>query len=620
MKKIYFFLMTFVMTMVCSLQANAIKVTIKVDKPEAVIIKANYAPIEGDVQAVNELDVAEYSYIEVVAKDGYKLNPVTNDAGTPVGSLYANWSTYVYAQNEGDVYNVSTILMSEYRNASCWIKVDQASAVRIVRSGVLREEVTDLQDGQEVEVCYNSAEELPLMIASRTGVPLYEVTFNGTKVEQTSNSTFDITPTNEHGDKINVTSQFPEDMDCQITFEFTHGDKDFFTSILADGTEKVAECEQGFTMKAGKQLTLTGNIADYKFNSMTIGTSQVPYFYGSFSTYITGDTHIVVDVEKYRTFAATLNIDNADAVTVFTNEYDTDSKIDIVNGDNPIQVSEQSNTLYFKANAGYYVTKFEANGEDLLESNYNSYSKVYRFSVEDGMTVNIETAEITYDDKMVVYLNVEPSELTYFTFINSGREEYKDNLKKGYNTIGFSQGTQNPFSWSWYNGNSDGLVYINGNKVEPTYPGSANYNDKTIQNGDVIKLYIGETQEKTYDVTIQGNTELAVIKQDLITPVESTDASITVLPGTRYTFTAIEGKQIKVKVGETELVAEDGVYTYDVNENTTFSISERGTGIDDIEGTDSTRRNVYNMQGVRITSGKLPAGMYVIDGKKAVIK
>lgn len=145
MKKIYFFLMTFVMTMVCSLQANAIKVTIKVDKPEAVIIKANYAPIEGDVQAVNELDVAEYSYIEVVAKDGYKLNSVTNDAETPVGNLYANWSTYVYAQNEGDVYNVSTILMSEYRNASCWITVDQASAVRIVRSGVLSEEVTDLR-------------------------------------------------------------------------------------------------------------------------------------------------------------------------------------------------------------------------------------------------------------------------------------------------------------------------------------------------------------------------------------------------------------------------------------------------------------------------------------------
>ena len=619
MKKIYFFLMTFVMTMVCSLQANAIKVTIKVDKPEAVIIKANYAPIEGDVQAVNELDVAEYSYIEVVAKDGYKLNSVTNDAGTPVGTLYANWSTYVYAQNEGDVYNVSTILMSEYRNASCWITVDQASAVRIVRSGVLSEEVTDLQDGQEVEVWYNSAEELPLTIASRTGVPLYEVTFNGTKVEQTSNSAFDITPTNEHGDKINVASQFP-DIDCQITFEFTHGDKDFFTSILADGTEKVAECEQGFTMKAGKQLTLTGNIADYKFNSMTIGTSQVTYFSGSFSTYITGNTHIVVDVEKYKILSATLNIDNADAVTVFTNEYNTDSKIDIVNGDNPIQVNEISTTLYFKANAGYYVTKFEANGKDLLESNYNSYSKVYRFSVEDGMTVNIETAEITYDDKMVVYLNVEPSELTYFAFINSGREEYKDNLKKGYNTIGFSQGTQNPFSWSWYNGNSNGLVYINGNKVEPTYPGSANYNDKTIQNGDVIKLYIGETQEKTYDVTIQGNTELAVIKQDLFTPVENTDASITVFPGTRFTFTAIEGKQIKVKVGETELVAEDGVYTYDVDENTTFSISERGTGIDDIEGTSSTRRNVYNMYGVRINSGKLPAGIYVIDGKKTVIK
>ena len=615
MKKLYYFLMTLVMTMVCSLQANAIKVTIKVDRPEAVTIKANYAPIEDSVRTENILDVTEYTYIEVVANNGYKLKSVTDSVGNPVGYIYNSWSKTIYPADADAVYNVTTITMKDYRDASCFITVDQASAVTVQRWGT-NEMVTNLKDGDTVEVFYNSQEELPLIINS--GKPLYEVTLDGTKVPGTTY--FQVRPTK--GQHINIVSQFP-DIDCPITFEFTNGDKDFFTSVLVDGDEVGPEYYKGFTMKPGQQLTLAGDLNAYKFNSMTVGSERVTYLYGYYSTYITDTTKIIVDVEKYKTLSATLNVDNANAITVFKDRYNMDNtKLSIADGANAIQVNENSTSLYFKVNSGYYITKFEANDSSLIETNYDQYNKLYYFTVEDSMTITIETAQITYDDKMVVYLNEEPSKLTYFSLINTDREEYKATLKKGYNTIGFNQ-TQNPFDWSWYhadlNGNSlGGLVYINGTLTDPQYSGSNNYS-KTIQNGDVIKIYIGETDKKTYDVKFEGNTEAAVIKQDLITPIDGA-AAVTALPGTRYTFTAVEGKQITVKAGETELTAEEGVYTYDVNENTTFTISELGTGIDTINGGQAGQRKVYTIQGVRVSGTKLPAGIYVIDGKKTVIK
>lgn len=615
MKKLYFFLMTLVMTMVCSLQANAIKVTIKVDHPEAVTIKANYAPIKDSVQAENILDVTEYTYLEVAANNGYKLVSVTDSVGNAVGYMYSTWGYTIYPKNDGDVYHVHTITMKDYRDASCFITVDQASAVSVQRSGT-NEMVTTLQDGDTVEVFYNSKEELPLIINS--GKPLYEVTLDGTKVPGTT--LFKVSPTK--GQHINIVSQFP-DKDCPITFEFTNGDKDFFTSVLVDGDEVGPEYYKGFTMKPGQQLTLAGDLNAYKFNSMTVGSERVTYLYGYYYTYITDTTKIIVDVEKYKTLSATLNVDNANAITVFKDRYNMDNtKLSIADGTNAIQVNENSTSLYFKVNSGYYITKFEANDSSLIETNYDQYNKLYYFTVEDSMTITIETAQITYDDKMVVYLNEEPSKLTYFSLTNADREEYKATLKKGYNTIGFNQ-TQNPFDWSWYhadlNGNSlGGLVYINGTLTEPQYSGSNNYS-KTIQNGDVIKIYIGETDKKTYDVKFEGNTEAAVIKQDLITTIDGA-AAVTALPGTRYTFTAVEGKQITVKAGETELTAEEGVYTYDVNDNTTFTISELGTGIDTINGAQANQRKVYTIQGVRVSGTKLPAGIYVIDGKKTVIK
>ena len=123
MRKFYLTLVSFFMTLVCSLTANAISITVKVDNPEAVTISANYVTLP-TVEKTNVLDVAEYSQISITGKDGYRLMKVTNGAGTPVGNLYAssnNWYNYIYSNNEGDEYVVTTMSNEDYRNASCTV-------------------------------------------------------------------------------------------------------------------------------------------------------------------------------------------------------------------------------------------------------------------------------------------------------------------------------------------------------------------------------------------------------------------------------------------------------------------------------------------------------------------
>lgn len=161
------------------------------------------------------------------------------------------------------------------------------------------------------------------------------------------------------------------------------------------------------------------------------------------------------------------------------------------------------------------------------------------------------------------------------------------------------------------------MTYINGVAAESESDTFANYSDKTINSGDVIKLYIGETQENTYSVTFKGDLKLADITQDVITPVDATQ-SISVLPGTRITFKAAGSEQIKVWIGETELTSADGVVTYDVNEDTEFTITDLASSIPVME--DKEPSVIYNMLGIKMTSRQLPAGIYIVNGKPVLVK
>ena len=139
-----------------------------------------------------------------------------------------------------------------------------------------------------------------------------------------------------------------------------------------------------------------------------------------------------------------------------------------------------------------------------------------------------------------------------------------------------------------------------------------------MKDGDVVKLFIHETTEKTYSVSFEGDTQDAVITKDIITPVESADAQ-TVLPGTRFTFQAAEGKNIAVTANGEEVAPADGVFTFDVNADTQFKVvTNTADGVNVVSSQNA--RVIYNLQGVRMNGKNLPAGMYIINGKSVMVK
>lgn len=616
MRKFYLTLVSFFMTLVCSLTANAITVTVKVDNPEAVSISVNYTPISA-VEQINVLDVPEYSSVSIAGKDGYRIMGVTNVAGTPVGTLYAssnNWYNYISSSNEGDEYLVSTVSNEEYRDASCTIQVDVAANVMVRRSGTY-EVVGDLKDNEAVTVWYNSQQELPLEIGSASRNPLYQVLLNGEPVPASGNI-YKVTPAK--GDKIVVESKFP-DKDCKVKFVYVNeGTEGFVTGVSYDSNPvENYNAEEGFVVKAGKWLEFNANIADYKFNAMTVGSEQATSFYGSsYSTLVKDDLTITIDVQKYKEVTATLNVNDKDGISLLDNMYDTNSAKALESESTVLVRSENSSTIYLMVNSGYYIKSITAGGND-MSSTYNSYYKCYIITLTDGMVIDVDVAPIVRDQKAVVYMSKAPSSLIYFNFAMSDRSQVS--FAQGYNELLFCE-ADSPFSWTWYDNGYVGEVYINDVKQAPAYEGTANYDNRTLSNGDVLKIYVGETDVPMYKVSFTSTQAegLYTVTKDIYTAVESPESSETsVLRGTRISIQPVAGKSISVSAGDTELEAVDGVFTYDVDADVVFSVTNT-TGLEVVDG-EASGREVYNLQGMRM-SGKLRPGMYIVNGKTTVVR
>ena len=115
---------------------------------------------------------------------------------------------------------------------------------------------------------------------------------------------------------------------------------------------------------------------------------------------------------------------------------------------------------------------------------------------------------------------------------------------------------------------------------------------------------------------------------DRISPVTDWSEGISCFNGTEVAIAASledPDKTVVVTLNDEPLVAgEDGKYVF-VVENVTNSVSITTTtsGVKSMIS-DKTVSPVFNLQGIRVANSddlnNLPAGVYVVDGKKVVVK
>lgn len=352
-------------------------------------------------------------------------------------------------------------------------------------------------------------------------------------------------------------------------------------------------------------------------------SSSYNSYYKAYTVYAQENMVVNIEAEKNEVFTATMKFNDVDAVSVNTNMYGSGTALTLM-PETSVKTDSENATYYIMPKDGYYLTSLLINSEEKMAECYLPYAKCYKVVLEKDMVVEVKSAQIVRDQTLITYVDYDHS--SNYTSLEFARVDNSSVTLEmnGYGMVNFAEADA-PFSWRWYDsktGNT-GEAYLN-DELQTSDDGYyAQYRNRTLKDGDVLKIYIGKTNVEKYNVTFTStlNSDQYSVTKDIIKPVENaTDASVQVLPGTRFTVKATGSTKLSVSVNNEDVKGAEGSFTFDVNEDSDVSIN-LSTAIDEISTAKAEQQVVYTIQGMRLKNGsKLGAGVYVVNGKTTIIK
>lgn len=612
MKKNYFVLII-LFVIIASLKANAFNITVNVDDASRVSLylgSSKQTLTDGD----NVLDVKTGDRLYFSANTGYVLKSVMN--GTTAETISSLTSCMIgldEATHTDAKWIVTTCPLDDVRTASCKVIVDDASKVTLGFSGTYT--TYALKDGENDVKFVPEVESTFAISAKDNSVSLYSVKKNSEPVSP-QYGTYRIDVVN--GDKIEIQANYPDE-DYSVKFNLSEKGEGFITKVQVNGVEVKNFMDDNFTVKAGSQVSITGNTNDYSLESFKVNGSDVD-FYGSYSFMVTGPTNVDIIAHKYGNISAVLDIDDASHVTVYKGYSYYGNSVEVKTGKNTIEVPESTPVIAIKANDGYTLVSVSDGTTDFVERDGNSEVNV---KVTDAMNIIVKTAELVRDKNAVVYVE-DASVPSYMRFM---RKDYTTiDLATGYNHIPFYDGDL-PFSSSFY-GTSTLNVYKNDELVEPQYTGATSYT-LNVEDNDVVKFFFTKTPAiANATVTVEGDAKELTAVKDQIKEVADFTNPIPCLEDTELSFSVSDKSSVKsfTMNGTAVTPQEDGTYKVIITADSDIKV-ELGvaSGIKSVTGSENKANNVYTTDGVLVIKNAtrsqidgLAKGIYIINGKKII--
>ena len=622
MRKFYYLFLTMLLGMLGiteNVQGKSIKVIFNVDDPANVTINidgVNQGLVKGNNEITIDAPCGYYSTVNVQATTDNFITSVIKGGANQVSSPYnTTWSYYPSDSDAGKIITISTIKGSVARTASCTVNVDNASKVKVMRSGSYS--VVQLHNGENT-VYYIPGYETMLIIESATyGVPLYKATLNGEDLAYSYGYSANLS--NDGGDKVDILANFPEGLTYNV--KFTYVDplkaKGVVTGVTVNGTAiEDYDNAEGFDVPAGQSVVVSFDNVNYKIDAVKLNDNPV-YAYSSYNFIPKADTKINIDAHQYGTVKATLNIDNKDNVTVYKGYSYQNDIITVNDGDNEIELSENNAVITIKANSGCFITSVTY-GETVL-SNQSEYTIN---PVTKGMEISVISGAIVRDKSFTLNIDDISAAQNGFNLTRTDRTNV-ENLATGENKVAFAE-NETHYQLAAY-GSSVFGVFKKGVMINPSYQGGTSI-EFDVADGDVFDAYVKELPN-TYNV----NFELAegiysyqfneVSASHVGYSYQWQNMGYTAIKGTSFEITIIpaSGLDIVVKVGETTYNADgSGAFVVPVSGAATISITKStGTGINSINA-ENADNAIYSLQGVKV-NGKAK-GLYIKNGKKVVVK
>lgn len=622
MRKFYASLLTG-LACLTAFNASAYNVTLEVDNPAAVKAEFNGTPVTF-TDGVAEIEYTSYDYVSLTAISPYVMAGFEEYYNGSWNTGHLNTPTNHYINlsaeySDGNKYKVTTAKLDDLRTAHVTLKVDEPSAIRFMRSWT-NETITPTEN--ETVISYVPGKETPFSIQTVSGKNLYKLTVGDTEISGYYGQ-YSIYEVND-GDVIDVQVAYP---DIKQTLKFNLSDKcqdGFITSVTVDGAP--LENWVNAQVQIGSQVSVSFDSSNYNISKFEMNGTSIAnygYYYSPYSFIMDGDVTFDIEAAPYGDATMTFNVEKAEYVVLYKGYDSTDpaNVFALNDGTTPITVPETAGPLYIRATAEAVITSVTQDGTP-LSKNYND---AYEITVRDGSVIEVEAEEIRRDDTLVFYFDSpakasDQSQQLYGYNFRCGSSGREIKLAEGYNMVNFGA-VDGELMFTVYNGTTSNVfLYVNGEI--PSFSSDYVTHYFTPQDGDVLKCYVGE-QPATYSLTFDVDSKLSQpeVTVDKITKLSSLEAQ-TVLPGTHVSIVPAAGDKVgSVKVGEDEISPVDGRYEFTVNNDAPVSITSDGSAsVIGIETEEAADNAVYNMQGIRVNADKLPAGLYIINGKKVLVK
>lgn len=598
-----------------------VKLTLVVDNPEAVT--AQY--FDKDDNAVNRQLVSGENVFEVdadqlqrvYANNGYLIESCTDkDGGNIVTYESGRFVEFKLAQS--NTYTITTTSDEALRSGSFTLTLDDPSAVVVVRAGDV---LYGLKKGDNTVRFDEAKSENEITVRSADpSKALGDLSVNGESKGTKSSYTLTVAD----GDKVEVKAKAQKPVeDPVVTIKIN--DPDYIFAIELDYDEIDADFEDGvmtIDAKVGDHLVIYGDKSNFRLNAIYVNGEKSSSAGEVYSVNVSKDITIEFDVTRYGIVKSTIDVDDPANIKVMQGSSFSSKQITLKAGAQTFEFdnrNENNGKLTVSAQPDCRIMSITLNGEP-VEKIFGSYQVI----LKGGEVLKIETMRIVRDKTVVVYR--EGSTLIdSFTFRFSDNT-YKYGFDDGYTSVAFCN-EDLPISCDWLSEVIDpgtGVVYLDDEVISSDDPEADKFSLNPDHNS-VIKIFHNGApamHDLTFDVDEEAGDVTAV--HDLVKPIADLTALTRLHAGSKVELTLGSPDAVKDVTlnGEPLAPQSDGHYEFTIKGASAVKVVSRNTsGISAITGDDCSAVEVYNLQGIRVTSdiNRLPAGIYIIDGKKVSV-
>ena len=504
----------------------------------------------------------DYDYIEISSTDpALAITSIVDEKGNSLTNYSGKFNLSPYSYQASTTFTVTTRAV-ELKYFT--IIVDEAANVSVYNNS----SPVKLETGTNKMSFDPEDASGKVFRISGNGKTLREIKVNGVAVEIQYNS-YEYTA--NEGDQVEIVTLFP-DVDVPFSFNFVNeGTEGALSSVSVDGKNVSNWNEEGFTIKLGSTVNLEFNTNGYELETVTLNGESFTVNYGRASLTVTEETayNFEITATKVKGFDITITTDQWEHLSVYRKSDYTDP-VEITGSPFTFEVDKYS-TIYLVAKDGYYI-KSKSNNEYLTPTFETSETYIY-----ENKSFSLVLEELVRDHKAIVYVDEAADgkasfSVTHKDYYGLSVSYSKDggNLKAGYNEVVFGDDDTFGFNFDYAVGATDRVVYVNGEVFEHDSYGYYEYY-KNPEANSVVKLFVSEPE--SYTVTYKVSEDAApAVTHDVVTAIDFTEESYTVLQNTQITIAASDVKYDVEVNGKAVEAAEDGSYTIIVTEDSEISV------------------------------------------------